>query len=293
MSNTLQGAFPDLSNEEHHGHPAIGSSGLKLLGQSPLHYWAAYLDPDRVRREPTPAMRLGTATHMAVLEPGRFDTAYMVMPEGLDRRTKEGKQLWADIVASGKECLTSVDMDRIRSMATAARNHPVSRVLFDQLKAKTEVSLFWVDPITGVNCKIRPDIMVEPCGMFPNGLIADLKTTDDASPGPDGFARSIWNWEMHLQAYLYPVGFMNVYGTTAPPEFLWLAQEKEAPFANKYYPCSQSLSDYGGHQVRRLLRIYADCLATGKWPGYSTEVEPLQMPGWASKVIDETIFQQQ
>lgn len=285
--NHLQGAFPEMTNEQHHSHPAIGSSGLKLIGQSPLHYWAAYRDPNRVKREPTPAMKIGSATHTGVLEPHTFDERYTVMPEGLDRRTKEGKEVYNQILASGKDFLSQDDMARIKAMAEAAHRHPVTRVLFDRPECKTEVSIFWVDPITGVNCKIRPDLMIEPCGMFPNGLIADLKTTDDASP--EEFSRSVWNWEMHLQAALYPEGFMAVFGTKAPPDFLWLAQEKDAPFANKYYSCSPDLAAYGRKQVHHLRSIYAECLRKDQWPAYGNEVQPIALPGWADKIVQDAL----
>lgn len=285
--NHLVGVFPDMTNEVHHSALAIGSSGLKLLAQTPLHYWAAYVDPDREPRKVTPSMKLGTACHTATLEPHLIDRLLIVMPEGLDRRTKEGKALWAEIVASGKEPLLQTEWEKVSKMADAVRSHPVSRVLFEQCQAVTEVSIFWVDPDTGVNCKIRPDIMVEPCAMFPNGLIADLKTTDDASP--EGFAKSVWNWEMHLQAALYPEGFMAAFGTRQPPDFLWIAQEKTAPFANAYYSCSEELAVYGRKEVNRLRQLYAHCMRTGQWPGYSPLVSQIKMPAWAGKVIEDAI----
>lgn len=288
-TSPLVGVFPALSNEDHHAHPAIGSSGLKLLAQTPFHYWSAYLDPNRPAREVTKAMRMGTMTHTVALEPHRLDDLLIVMPEGLDRRTKEGKALWAEIEASGKEPVLKTEWDKVEAMAAAVHAHPISRILFDQCKAETEVSIFWTDPDSGVNCKIRPDIMVRPgvSPMFPNGLIADLKTTDDASPAE--FARSAWNWEMHLQAYLYPEGFMRAFGTSAPPPFLWIAQEKSHPFANAYYSCGDDLRAYGRKEAQRLLQLYAHCLSTGRWPGYSQQVNDLQMPAWAAKVIEDAI----
>jgi hypothetical protein len=287
MSNTPLIGVLEMSNEDHHAHPAIGSSGLKLVRQSPLHYWAAYLDPDREKREATDAMKLGTAVHTCMLEPEKIPTAFGVVPEGIDKRSKDGKALFAEIEAGGRIAIKQAEFDRALKMAAAAHAHPVSRVLFGKCKARTETSIFWVDPETGVNCKIRPDIMVEPCAQFPNGLIADLKTTEDASPSE--FGRSVWNWEMYLQAFLYPEGFMQTFGTKKPPQFLWLAQEKQPPYANKYYPCGQSLSAYGEAIVRDTLEIVAECQSTGIWPGYSTAVEPLIIPGWAEKIMNDEL----
>jgi len=53
-----------MNNEQYHADTsAISASGLKLFARSPAHYYAAYLDPQRPERQPTAAMKLGTATH--------------------------------------------------------------------------------------------------------------------------------------------------------------------------------------------------------------------------------------
>lgn len=283
----LSGVFYDMPNEEYHAHPALSSSGFKLLARSPAHYYAAYLDPKREPRKQTAAMRLGTICHTATLEPHRFDDLLCVLPEGLDRRTNVGKALWAEIEASGKEPLTAEEFKRTRSMADAARAHPISVALFTTFKAKTEVSIFWTDPQTGVNLKVRPDIMAEPRKVAPRGYIADLKTTGDASA--EEFARQAWNLDMHLAAALYPMGFMAAFGTQEPPEFLWLAQEKDAPFANQVFVCTEELSAYGRKEVRRLLDIFAECQASGKWPAYSTKPSMLSVPAWAQKTINDAL----
>lgn len=274
-----------ISNEAHHADPALGSSDLRLVAQSPLHYWAAKLDPDRKPKESTPAQKFGTALHAAILEPKRFGDRYIAMPEGLDRRTKEGKALWEGLIATGKEPLPAKDMERLMRMSEAIHWHPVSAVLWDQCKPHFETSLFWTDAETGIRCKFRPDLMIEPCKMFPYGLICDVKTAEDASP--EGFARGVWNWEMHYQAAFYPDGFQAVFQTPKPPAFLWLAAEKESPFANAYYSAPESLMAYGRREYRRMLMLYKDCLERGQWPGYSTQVQDLVLPPWAAKVVED------
>jgi hypothetical protein len=278
----------NLPNAEYHNHPAIGSSGLKLLQRSPLHYWAKYLDPDREREEPTPAMKLGTAWHCAIFEPDQFTERYVQVPEGLDRRTKEGKALWAELEASGLEPLSASTWEQLRRMREASRSNPISRVLFgDGVSAVCEASMFWVDSDTGANCKMRPDFMVAPCEMFPHGLIADGKTCLDASP--EGFAKFVWNYDAHLQSAWYCDGFQKVHGTSQPPTFIWLAQEKDAPFASAYYSASEDLLAYGRKTYKSLLEIYKNCVASNTWPGYPSEVKPLTLPTWAEKQVSEAI----
>lgn len=273
-----------MTNEEYHAHPAIGASGLKLLARSPLHYWAAYIDPEREPMKPTAAMALGTATHCAILETHRFDDLYTVMPEGLDRRTTQGKALWAEIEATGKQVLKADDFDRLMRMRTAVQSNGdalhVMRHATDH-----EISLFWRDADTGVECKIRPDIYVAPCEAFPRGLIADLKTTSDASPA--AFGRQAWGLNMHIQAALYTSGAQIALNLPQRPDFAWIAVESERPHAVMVYHAPDDVIAYGDREVARLLELYARCCANDEWPAYG-DAQPLMLPGYAVREITET-----
>ena len=65
----------------YRNHPAISRSQLSDLNRSPLHYWARHVDPDRIIAEKySPALKFGTAVHMAVLEPALFMQTYAEGP---------------------------------------------------------------------------------------------------------------------------------------------------------------------------------------------------------------------
>lgn len=273
-----------MTNEEYHAHPAIGASGLKLMARSPLHYWAAYIDPEREPMKPSAAMALGTATHCAILEPHRFDDLYTVMPEGLDRRTTQGKALWAEIEATGKQVLKADDFDRLMRMRTAVQSSRDGMHVMLHATA-FEHSLFWTDSATGVACKIRPDIYVAPCAAFPSGLIADLKTTSDASPA--AFGRQAWGLSMHIQAALYTVGAQIALNLPQRPAFAWIAVESDRPHAVMVYHAPDDVIAYGDREVARLLELYARCMAEYHWPAYG-DAQPLTLPGYAVREITET-----
>lgn len=272
-----------MTNDEYHAHSAIGASGLKLLARSPLHYWAAYIDPEREPMQPTAAMALGTATHCAILEPHRFDDLYAVLPEGLDRRTKEGKQLFADIESSGKQPIRSDDFERLMRMRAAVDCTPGAAFIINRATAH-EISLFWRDPETGVECKIRPDIYLAPNGNLAP-LIADLKTTSDASPS--AFGRQAWSLSMHIQAALYTRGAQLALNLPTRPDFAWIAVESDRPHAVMVYTAPAELIEYGDREVARLLRVYADCCAANHWPAYGY-AQPLALPGYAVREMTET-----
>lgn len=276
-----------MPNATYHALPAVGSSGLKLLQRSPAHYFAAYRDPARKQREATPAMKIGTAWHAAIFEPEAFAAEYVEIPDGLDRRTKEGKALWAELEASGRTPMAPEAYADILAMRASAAAHPVSKVVFGLPAGAAELSMFWTDAETGVPCKIRPDYSVPPCEQFPHGLVIDGKTGEDMSPA--GFGKYAWNWDLHLQAAYYSDGFQTVYGTTQPPAYAWLAQEKEAPFACAYYDADATFLEYGRRLYRPALRKLSECLRTDTWPAYGHLVQPLALPAWAEKQVADGV----
>lgn len=264
------------SKQYHADTSAIGASGLKLFARSPAHYYAAYLDPNRIERSPTPAMRIGTATHCAILEPERFSAEYIALPEDLDRRTKEGKQAYSELIATGAELLTSDDMAMVINMACAFRDNTTSRALFDR-KHSVEQSIF--AEVNGVSCKCRPDFMTA------DGLmVMDVKTTRDASP--EAFGRSAWSLGYHIQAAFYRRVISAATGTT--PDFIFGCVESERPNLVAYYTVPQYLLDYADSLIDTLLERYSECLASSIWPGYVSEIEmqELTVPGFAKRIIE-------
>lgn len=146
--NYLQGLFLDMANADYHGgHPHIGSSGFKLLERSPAHYWAANVDPDRERREPSRIMVMGTAWHTGIFEPRLFDGAYAArpdiaptstvaklldealadmaafsqkyvgIPDGISKTSKEGKALLAELAADGKTGIEESKLAEVMELA--------------------------------------------------------------------------------------------------------------------------------------------------------------------------------
>ena len=268
-----------MTNDEYHADTsAISASGLKLFLRSPAHYYAAYLDPNRVERQPTLAMRIGTATHCAILEPSRFNDEYAVIPDSIDRRTKEGKQAYADLLATGAELVTSDDMARIMNMACAFRDNTIARALFE-MPHQVEQSIFAT--INGVACKCRPDFMTTD-GL----LVMDVKTTSDASP--EGFGKSAWNLGYHIQAAFYRRVISEATGTT--PDFIFGCVESEQPHLVAFYSTPPYLLEYADKLIDDALERFAECKKSGIWPGYVSEIEmqELAVPGYAQRIIENS-----
>jgi exodeoxyribonuclease VIII len=238
-----------------------------------LHYWARYIDPKRVIPEPTPAMRIGSAVHTHVLELHKWDAEYTVAPDGLDRRTKAGKEAWAafEAEANGRTVLSREDADLVMHMGRAVLGHPAAALLLG-MAGEAETTHMWTEPTTGLQCKCRPDWISED-----GGIVVDLKTTEDASPRE--FRRSIAKWRYHVQAGWYMAGIEAAYGKR-PSGFIFIAVEKKPPFAVGVYAADEQMIERGYETAMCDLQTLAECKSNGRWPAYSDRIEPISLPAW-------------
>jgi hypothetical protein len=262
-----------MNNTDYHAHAAISKSHLDQVAKSPLHYWARYLDPNRVVPEPTPAMAIGSAVHTHVLELDQWDARYVSAPDGIDRRTKAGKAEWEAFTtaATGRTVLPKADADLVMRMAHSVFTHPAAAMLL-ALPGKAETTHMWTDAATGLQCKCRPDWLTDD-----GRLLVDLKTTEDASAR--GFAKSIAQWRYHVQASWYLDGIEQATGAR-PEQFLFLCVEKKAPYAVAVYAADAEMIAAGAQTAARDLDVLATCKAAGAWPGYSDQIEPISLPPW-------------
>ena len=252
----------DISNADYHADPAVSASHLKTVMQSPYHYWSRYLDPDRVAMTPTAAMRLGSLTHCAVLEPDELTKRYQLAP---DRRTKEGKAAVVEMAAAGIEAVSETDLAQALQMADAVRSNSTAALLL--ANGQAEQSFWWDDIATGMRCKCRPD-------WFDGETIVDLKTCQDASAA--GFAKAVAAFHYQLQAAHYLCG-------TLAKRFIFVAVEKSAPFATACYELDAQAMVHGSVLRHNALQRLQDARAINEWPGYTDGIQTLQLPGWALK----------
>lgn len=266
------GAYTDVSMVEYHDGPGISKSGLDKIAQSPRHYWNAYLNPESVQAEPTPAQLLGSAAHCWILEPDEFGQRYAVRPEGIDRRTKDGKARWSEFEteATGKEIITAEQYEHVMRMGEAVRDKDKAAAMLS--RGDPEVTAFWRDDETGALCKCRPD------WVSTAGFVVDLKTTADASP--KSFARTATNFRYHVSSAFSMDGMRAATGRRLAA-YAFLVVESTPPYGVALYVLDD-LSQERGHELyRRDLTRYAECLANDHWPDYSPDVETLMLPQYA------------
>ena len=262
------GRLVNMPDHEYHAVEALSSSGIKKLLQSPAHFKVMR----DTKNEPTASMILGTATHMAILEPDRFNTDVVVAPEA-KKTTKEGKAIHAEFEAAneGKLILKQDDYDSVLAMRKEVYNSPQWLSNFGRLSNTSEVSFFWENPTYEVPCKARMDRIYE------NDIILDLKTCADASP--KGVIKAIANFQYHVQAAFYLDAYRAVMGKHAA-SFVFCFVENTAPYAVAYYVLSEDAIRGGYAKVDAGLRLYQQALSTNNWAAYPPEIQLIDLPTW-------------
>lgn len=246
-------------------------SGLDQVARSPAHYFAWVTDPE-ADAPPTPAMKFGTAFHCAVLEPKRFESSYVVLPDfgPMQSSTNRAKRdAW--IAEHGNpECLTQADYDTVRWMRDSVLAHPVAGPLFNDDDGDSELTLSWRDEETGLPCKGRVDRALRR-----KRIGADLKSCLDGSLEP--FARAAFAYGMHRQHAFYAEGFAAL---GEPLDFFcFVPVEKTRPYACAVYKLVDGDVEKGSRLIRRDMRRLAQSMQTGEFPAYP--MADLMLPAFA------------
>ena len=259
---------------------AIGSSDLREFARTPAHYrYHATADDD-----PTPAMKLGAATHLAILEPGRFADSYAVLGvcEGHfnDGRTcsyaakvLRGGQSFCGRHDPGEdpdeapvEIITAEHHELCLAMADAVQLHPEAERLIHGAGIREASATF---EACGVSCRIRPDVLTR------TGIHVSLKTTGDA--GPETFGRHAGRMGYHTQLAFYRLGLLAL-GVDLKATVV-VAVESAPPCVPAVYIVEEADLDAAQVEVERLLHRLAMCKAEDDWPGYGG-MKVLRFPPW-------------
>jgi exodeoxyribonuclease VIII len=237
----------------------VSKSGLDLINRAPALYYERYLNPNASPQKETPALIIGSAAHCAVFEPAEFGKRYAVAPH-CDRRTKEGKEIWANFLEHSKGLipLDAESATMVERIMESVRGHRTAQYLLKDGIA--EAPIFWNDEETEVDCKARPDWLT------PDNVIIDLKTTEDASPR--GFAQSVKKYRYDVQAAFYSDGLEEATGKPCNG-FFFVAVEKHPPYLVGWYFIGNEDLKEARQKYKKNLMTYGFCKKSGIWHGYS------------------------
>ena len=253
-----------MTEQEYRQAEGVNKSTLWNLRKSPAHY-KYFLEN---QREDTAAFAFGRAVHAAILTPSAFKKDFVVIPEGIDRRTKAGKEEYQAFLdaSAGKEILTAADAETVKAIVKAFKKN---RDAVQLLKGtKREKPLFWTDD-NGILCKCRIDA-------YKTGLIVDLKTAQDAET--ETFTKESLRYGYDVQAAHYLDAYQHK-ESAVRPEWYFIVIEKTEPYAINILRADIGFLDYGFIRRQELIEKLKVCQDQKAYPDYG--INELCLPAWA------------
>lgn len=258
-----------------------GSDLVAFETECPAHAYAFWRgNPDREVSDATPAMAFGSAAHAYILEGAEaFHARYAVKPDGLSLATREGKQ-WKESL-EGREIISFDDHMRIVAMAGALMSNPAAAKLL-RAGGVAEATMIATDSETGLRLLTRPDLFIGKLGLSVN-----LKTTQ--SPHPEAWRRTCANLRYDLSDALFRRVARLLQIENASHAFLVVGSKP--PHLNYVAALSAEAAHAADQQLDQILRRFAACIDSGKWPSYADGVVEIGLPTWAAAKIQNSIIE--
>lgn len=273
MTITAPGIYDDVPELAYHGDrnlaPHLGrslsASGAKTLLHSPERF--AY---EREHGRPgSDSMDFGTLVHALVLR--SHDERIVVSPFD-SMRTNAAKEFAAKAEAGRRIVYSAKDVRKAIAVAKAVRAHPLAGAIFSQ--GRPEVSLYWLDPETGITCRGRLDWVRD------NALV-DLKTVGRyGGAEPSTFGRQSANLDYPMSAAHYTDGWEVLTGERLP--FVTVTVEIEPPHFITVGVYDDSDLDAGRRRMAEAKAEFARRESSGEWAD-EPAVITFPIPAWYSR----------
>lgn len=273
-------------NAVYHANPAISHSKLETFRRRPALYFRKYISRTIEREEPSSAFRFGSAAHSLVLEPGTWVDRYAIKPDGMDRRTKDGKEAFAkfEAAAAGKTILDMDEVATVTKLAEAVRNHPLA----SQLLAHGIPEATWRTTGT-MPLQCRTD-WFNPAGCeLSEGrpYVVDLKTVESLDDGAfANFEKAVFRYGYHRQAGFYLPLITEVWGRPVY-DFFFVAAEKVEPYGVAVYRLKDDAVACGQDETIDDLRALKHCIENNDWPNIDPVLHHLGLPKWYQRKEEE------
>jgi len=280
----------DVSFSDYCRIDAINASLLcKVLESTPGHA-KSRLDSDE--DDDTDAKRFGRLLHLAVLEPASFETDVRCLPPNPPRKPSQPQRLaanrsensqasidfWDAWNADPREIIKVKEMAKLQGiMGSIRRTQCINYVT----GGRAEVTMVWIDPVTGLLCKGRLDFLQnQPWA----DVISDIKKSAFLIRA-DRWKRTVEQFSYHVKAAFYVDGYRTLTGET--PWFVWLAVEDFPPYYSKPWKLNTEPPDAqdpggltyraGQNLYRKALDVWAECLELNQFPAYGDDVEEIEL----------------
>lgn len=266
---------------------ALTRSSLLLADKNPRAFCQRWILGQRIDvDEPSEAKSLGTWTHLALLEPPellrRFGVPIIPRPKGAKKSAAKGsyeRKLYDEWVRAveqreafmrqipGRIDLGLDDIARVTAISQCVWTHPEAAALL-RAPGKSEQTVLWREPTTGLLMKVRLDRLVEldagdiyGTKLEEGPAVVDVKTTRDHTER--AFARSILNYGYLDQAAIYTDAAEALLG--ARPQFHFLAIRSESNYGVADYRLNERQLARGRTSYLAKLRDLKKRMETNDW----------------------------
>lgn len=291
------GIHTDISIESYHADKTwISATGLKHSAASMAQY--KYFLDGGYDDDNKPHFSFGNAFELALLDTKGFEEKVAIaqteiwkhdaLAEKPDLKVPANSKSYQDakkafeaanadkyiIPDVGKESFETIE----EMMKSCYRDQWIQELIKN---INYQNTLCWIDPVTQLQMKTRPDI----CKINKN-VIVNLKTTTDASPS--AFSRELASYDYPLQAVVEIEGAIRTGLMELVEKYFWLVVEKQAPYNAVLY--NFEISDWQTYQdsYKFLLSRIKRCMESGIWPGYTDRADnqfgilTARVPAWYS-----------
>lgn len=282
------GIYSSIENEVYHAdRGSLSVSGAKLLMQPSCPAKFRYTMDNE--RKPKKVWDFGHVAHHLILGKG---SDFVVLDPEINGLKTDGTvadkptatTMWKDAEKNARargQIPIHID-DHTKAMAMAAK------VLGDQEAApifasgEAEMSIYATDPITGIRLRGRVDWINHEYHRDGTVLIDDVKTSVTANPFElERIFHKLGYW---MQRAWYE-DLLILAGLAEKVDFVFTVVEKDEPFVVQNVRYMNAAVDAGRRANREAIDLYARCMETGVWPGYSSDIVTIGLPVWAEEGI--------
>ncbi len=256
MPNAFTKTASELSIDDYHKDPALGSSSLREFAKNKTLYAMRHISRTLPPRG-SPQMDLGNIIDSAILEPEKLASMVAVIPrEVLNKDGHRKGSSWTEWAAAhGDKCLlTPYEYSDVRKIIDSTYQcYPAAQLLRD---CTEQLSVFWDYELPDGTCipaKCRYD-------GYCDGGFFDLKTT---SKGIENFTYAVKDYDYLTQAAWYAHGFTELQPEL--PEIHWIVVETTPPFECAVFTVPDGFTEWAYDRITNLMNDYQRCLSKQAW----------------------------
>jgi hypothetical protein len=268
-----------MPRHEYDAIDALNISRLKEIKRSPQHYRHSLENPRK-----SDALKLGTATHTATLEPERYENDFCVWDRVTDSGAmapRRGQHWDAFCVGSrGRTILTPDENRTALAIAMCVRGNELAMRYLES--GDPEVTIEWRmdESLGGRPARSRVDWITTVDGV---PYVVGFKTARDCRHFAFG-AQSAklayhWQWAFYFDAFVAARG--------VAPRMVEIVAESAAPHAVAVYRIPDDIIEQGREEYWAAAKLLAECERTNEWPGPQPTEEFLSLPSWVYQAEED------